>query len=117
MAAACSKFMQVINGAGGCLFGALIGVNRVPVFEWLNAVTGWKRTPEEYMETGAAIQSLRQGFNAREGNSLRHPIHPRALGQPPLEEGANRGRSLDLEPLVRRYWEEFGWDPETGKPK
>ncbi|HVN55736.1 MAG TPA: aldehyde ferredoxin oxidoreductase family protein [Anaerolineaceae bacterium] len=116
MAAACSKFMQVINGAGGCLFGALIGVNRLPVFQWLNAVTGWRRTPEEYMEIGAAIQTLRQGFNAREGAPLRHPIHPRALGQPPLAEGANRGRCLDLEPLVRQYWQQFGWDPETGKP-
>ena len=39
-AAACSCFMNVLNGAGGCLFGAFLGVHRLPIFEWLNAATG-----------------------------------------------------------------------------
>ena len=40
MAAACSRFVNVLNGAGACLFGAFLGVHRLPLFEWLNAASG-----------------------------------------------------------------------------
>ena len=81
-AVACSRFSQVMNGAGLCLFGAFMGVSRIPFFEWLNAATGWNYTPEGYMQTGARIQALKQLFNARQGIALRHAINPRALGMP-----------------------------------
>jgi aldehyde:ferredoxin oxidoreductase len=115
-AVACSRFSQVMNAAGLCLFGAFIGVNRLPVFEWLNAATGWNLLPAEYMQTGARIQALKQLFNAREGISLRHTINPRAIGAPPLRSGANHGRTLDMDRMVRNYWSESGWDPENGMP-
>jgi aldehyde:ferredoxin oxidoreductase len=115
-AVACSRFSQVMNGAGLCLFGAFIGVSRLPIFEWLNAATGWNKTPEAYMEIGARIQALKQLFNAREGISLRHTINRRALGLPPQSEGVNKGVSLDIEAMVRNYWAASEWDPETGMP-
>ncbi|MBE0698326.1 MAG: aldehyde ferredoxin oxidoreductase C-terminal domain-containing protein, partial [Anaerolineaceae bacterium] len=115
-AVACSRFSQVMNGAGLCLFGAFIGVNRLPAFEWLNAASGWDLQPADYMQIGARIQALKQLFNAREGLSLRHTINPRAVGTPPLKSGANRGRSLDLDRMVRNYWLVSGWDPENGMP-
>jgi aldehyde:ferredoxin oxidoreductase len=116
-AAACSRFMNVVNGAGACLFGAFLGVDRFPIFEWLNAATGWELPPEAYMEIGARVQGLRQQFN------IRHGIDPkavkmtdRALGRPPLEKGANRGRTVPIEKMMQDYWEQMGWDPQTGKP-
>jgi len=115
-AAACSQFSQLMNGAGMCMFGGFIGVNRIPIFEWLNAATGWEKTPEEYMRIGWNIQTLRQAFNAREGIPLRHAINPRIAGIPPLSEGVNKGRSLPLDELVPAYWAEMGWDPQTGAP-
>ncbi len=115
-AVACSRFSQVMNGAGLCLFGAFIGVHRLPVFEWLNAATGWQEAPEGYLRAGARIQALKQLFNARQGVPLRHAISPRAVGLPPLQPGANRGRSLDMDAMVREYWSAAGWDPETGMP-
>ena len=115
-AVACSRFSQVMNGAGLCLFGAFIGVHRLPVFEWINAAAGWNLPPEELMETGARIQALKQMFNVREGMPLRHAINPRVLGLPPVPHGANQGRSLDMDAMVRAYWQESGWDPETGIP-
>ena len=116
MAAACSRFSNVLNGAGVCLFGAFVGVHRMPVFEWLNAATGWQRTPEEYMKIGQNIQDVRQAFNACERLPLRADIHPRAVGRPPQKQGANRGRSVTLEVLVPLYWREMGWDTSTGAP-
>jgi aldehyde:ferredoxin oxidoreductase len=115
-AAACTRFGGVMNAAGLCLFGAFLGVNRIPVFEWLNAATGWQLTPAEYMAAGERIAALRQRFNAREGIPLRHAVSARALGLPPQTRGANRGRSVDLDALVPAYWRAMGWDEHTGMP-
>ena len=60
--AACSKYMNIINGAGLCMFGAFLGVTRTPTFDWLNAVTGWNKKPEEYMVIGERIQTVKQAF-------------------------------------------------------
>ncbi len=115
-AAACTRFNGVLNAAGLCLFGAFLGVQRLPVFEWLNAATGWQRTPQEYMEAGGRIATLKQRFNAREGLPLRHTVSRRALGLPPLEHGANRGRAVDLDALVPAFWRAMGWDEHSGLP-
>jgi aldehyde:ferredoxin oxidoreductase len=119
--AVCAKanscFSQLYNGAGLCLFGALLGAHRVPVFEWLNAATGWDRSPDEYMEVGRRIQTLKQLFNIKHGiEPISLKIHPRTVGVPALTEGPNRGRSFDLEKMMKDYWEEIGWDRETGNP-
>ena len=116
--AACSKFMNVMNGAGTCLYGAMLGADSFPVFGWLNAATGWNLAPEEYMEIGERIQTLKQLFNLKQGID---PVHirmtDRALGRPPLESGANKGRRVRIEKLRHDYWTSLGWDPQTGKPK
>ena len=116
-AVANSCFTQLYNGAGLCMFGAMLGVDNIPVFEWLNAATGWHMTPKEYMTAGRRIQTVRQLFNVREGIDLHSlAISPRAAGHPPLQRGANRGRSIPLTALMHDYWELIGWDPDTGIP-
>ncbi len=118
MAAACSRFMSLANGAGMCMFGLFIGAKRVPTFDWLNAASGWNRMPEDYMAVGERIQTLKQAFNVKHGIEPRNNfISSRALGTIPQQEGANKGRSVDIEKLAEGYWGEFGWDAATGKPK
>jgi len=114
-AAACSQFTSLINGAGGCIFGAFLGANRYPLFEWLNASTGWTKSPEEYMRIGWNIQSLRQEFNARQGVKLNHAINDRPMGRPPLTEGANKNAQVKIEELTTLYWQQLGWDA-NGRP-
>ncbi|MCX5842451.1 MAG: aldehyde ferredoxin oxidoreductase family protein [Deltaproteobacteria bacterium] len=117
MAAACSKFMNVVNSAGLCMFGAFLGAKRIPTFDWLNAATGWNRTPEHYMEIGERIQTLKQAFNIRHGvNPRSFRPSDRVMGKPPQSSGANRGRSIDMEKMISDYYTQFGWDPETGRP-
>lgn len=116
-AVACSKFVNVLNGAGGCIFGAQIGADRFPLFEWLNAATGWNKTTEEYMEIGKRLQTQKQAFNVKHGVDPKSTRpNPRVLGQPPMREGANRKRKVDLDQMISYYWQDFGWDKETGKP-
>lgn len=116
-AAACSRFMGLANGAGLCLFGLFLGAARIPTFEWLNAATGWNRTPEDYMAAGERILTLKQAFNVKHGvTPLANRIGDRAAGIPPQAQGANRGRTVDIDKMMGDYWRQFGWDPETGKP-
>ena len=66
-AAAGSTYMNVVNGCGLCMFGAFLGIKRTPTFDWLNAATGWKKSPEDYMAVGERIQTLKQAFNIKHG--------------------------------------------------
>ena len=101
-----------------CLFGSFLGAKRIPTFDWLNAATGWNRTPEEYMEIGERMQTLKQSFNVKHGiEPKKCRVNERALGRPIQTEGANRNRTVNIEKLVEDYWRQFNWDPQTGKPE
>ena len=116
-AVAGASFKQVLDGSGGCLFAAMSGVQHWPIFEWLNAVTGWEKTPDQYMEIGRRIQTLRQMFNVREGiNPPDFKMADRIAGNPPLEEGPLKGKSVPIEEMMQQYWKHFGWDEESGVP-
>jgi len=116
-AVAVSNFTQFYNSVGACYMGMLIGVDSVPIFEWANAATGWDLSPEEYLRIGQRIQTLRQMFNIREGiDPHNQKISQRLTGKPPLESGPNKGVEYDLEILMQAYWQQIGWNPDTGIP-
>jgi aldehyde:ferredoxin oxidoreductase len=108
-AAATARFNMVMSSTGLCMFGAFMGVHRLPIFEWINAATGWNKTPDEYMIIGGNIQSLRKEFNLLHQAASIQTINARAVGKPPQSEGANQNRTVDLDPLVREYFIQMGW--------
>ncbi|MCU0485070.1 MAG: aldehyde ferredoxin oxidoreductase family protein [Anaerolineales bacterium] len=115
-AVATSNFTQFYTSMGACYFGMLVGVDRVPIFEWANAATGWDFSPAEYLRTGQRIQTVRQMFNLQHGldpKAIR--ISPRLTGQPPMNSGPHKDISYDLEPLIVAYWQAIGWG-EGGIP-
>jgi len=112
-----SRYMTLINCVGACMFGVFLGARRIRIFDWINAATGWELTPEQYLEKAADIHTLKQAFNIRHGIDPRQSkLSGRALGRPLQHEGANKGRSIDIEALMKGYWEDFGWDGDTGRP-
>jgi aldehyde:ferredoxin oxidoreductase len=112
-----SRYMTLINCVGACMFGVFLGARRIRIFDWINAATGWEWTPEQYMEKAADIHTLKQAFNIRHGIDPRQSkLSGRALGRPLQHEGANKGRAIDIEALMKGYWEDFGWDGDTGRP-
>lgn len=116
MSARASCYLQVGNCAGVCIMPFMFFGN-YPLIELLNAVTGWTLDVAEAIDTGARIQTLRLLFNLREGidpTAVRLP--DRLLGRPPQAEGPLAGVSIDLDPWVRDFRREMGWDPETGRP-
>lgn len=117
-AAACSDYMNIVNASGLCWFATTFGCSNIPIFEWLNAVTGWEKSPEDYMLVGRRIQHLKQAFNIRQDISPRQFImNSRASGKPPQLQGANAGRTVNTEDLVKKYWAVYGWDTTTGIPE
>jgi aldehyde:ferredoxin oxidoreductase len=117
MAAANSILKMVVDGAGLCTFGVNMGVDRLPIFDYLNVATGWSLSPDDYMLIGKRVQTLRHLFNIKHGiNPAAVTLSDRAAGRPPLERGPLKGRAIDIEGLRRSYWKAMGWDAETGVP-
>ena len=111
-----TAYTNAANGAGLCLFGLIIGGN-VPIFDWINAATGWRKSNDEYLEIGYRILALRQAFSLREGivpERIRLP--DRILGRPPLERGPLAGIALDNEAMLSDYYSYLGWNPKSGWP-
>ena len=88
-----------------------------PIVDFLNAVTGWDLTADEYFKTGKRILNLRKAFNIREGlRPADSKLPPRAVGSPPLNDGHLKGISVNVDALERDFHDLLGWDPVTGGP-
>jgi aldehyde:ferredoxin oxidoreductase len=113
---ASSKFLQLANASGVCQFALQMGPD-YPFIAYLNAVTGWNRRPEDYLEVGSRIQQLRQAFNLRQGKVPARDFRPpkRTEGDPPLTTGPLKGAKAPLDELNRNFAKAMGWDDE-GKP-
>jgi aldehyde:ferredoxin oxidoreductase len=108
-------FVQLLNGCGMCIFGAL--TSTLPVVEYLNAVTDWDLTADEYLRIGERILNIRKAFNAREGlMAVDQKLNERALGKPPLSKGPLKGITLDMENLQKEFFEIVGWENPDGGP-
>jgi aldehyde:ferredoxin oxidoreductase len=114
---AMTSYKMLIDGSGSCYYAMMMGVQHFKIFDYLNAATGWGLSPDEYMEMGKRIQTLRQLFNAKQGVDLKtFRMHDRAAGKPPLKDGHNKGITLKIDEMVPQYWKAWGWDEGTGVP-
>ncbi len=110
-----SFYMQLVNSCGMCLFGAL--TSSLPIVDWINAATGWDMSPDEYLKTGERILGLRKAFNMREGiKPADHQLSGRATGKTPLKKGPLKGKTIDMDHLMREFYDAAGWDLATGGP-
>ena len=101
--------------AGLCIFGGLTSGANWPVFDWVNAATGWNLSPEEFKSMALRIVNLRWGLNRREGVRLKDfGINARAIGIPPLKGGPSKGTKLDIDSYARSYFKVIGWDYDEG---
>jgi len=104
---------HVVNATGMCLFGGMGPF----LLQYMQAVTGHPYTQEELDQCGERILTVRHCFNLREGiNPLQWTVHPRIVGDPPLQEGPLAGVRADIE--AQDYWCLGGldWDRVTTKP-
>jgi aldehyde:ferredoxin oxidoreductase len=90
-------------------------VTATNLVNWLNMITGWKITIEEFMEIGERIFNLKRLINTRMGTSRKDDILPprfRTLKRPHPE------LNIEVPPLGRllgEYYKYRDWD-EIGRP-
>jgi len=85
----------------------------------MEAVTGFKYTPEEIETLGERINNLAKAFNVREGFTRADDTLPERLLTEPLKAGASKGHFIskdDLAQMLDEYYTLRGWDPSTGIP-
>jgi len=110
-----SLYMQVLNGCGVCEFGPMTSV--YPLFDYINMVTGWDLSVDDYLKIGERILSLRKAFNVREGLKAEDSkLHDRAAGIPPLKAGPLKNVTLDMDLYQSEFFSILGWDMTTGGP-
>ncbi|MEE8422751.1 MAG: aldehyde ferredoxin oxidoreductase family protein [Dehalococcoidia bacterium] len=110
------EFSHAMNSAGMCYFITTMAPNdRLP--EWINLVTGWDMTAEEFMEVGERIGNLRMAFAVKHGNNpAGREVLGRIIGDPPQTDGPLEGVTVDVDTMRKEWFEEAGWDPETSVP-
>ena len=114
---ASAYYKRLVDGAGGCYFAFILGVDNYPIFDWLNAATGWIRSPDEWMRVGKRIFTMRQMFNIKHGvmpKSFRP--HSRMIGEPALKKGKNAGKTIPIDAMMESTWRQAGFDSKTGIP-
>jgi aldehyde:ferredoxin oxidoreductase len=80
----------------------------------LNCVTGWDTEIEELMTIGRRIVTVKRMLNMRRGLSRANDRLPDLLLKP--LEGNTEGNVPELDVMLAGAYNEYGWDPETGRP-
>ncbi len=111
-------YTMLVDGAGWCYYGEMMGVHTLKPIDYLNAASGWNRDGDDYFEIGKRIQTMRQMFNLKQGiDPVKVTLPKRMLGYPPLKAGPLKSVQLEHADEQRQmYWKCFGWDEKTAVP-
>jgi aldehyde:ferredoxin oxidoreductase len=110
-----ASLSQFSSCLGLCMFSSMFQM--YPMLELINAATGWNMTIDELIKVGLRIQTLRQAFTIREGVILAENELPgRASGNPPMESGPHKDKTIDYKSDYKGYCEKMGWNPQNGFP-
>lgn len=116
-AVASVAYKQLTDGAGGCMYAMITGLSHWNLFDYLNAATGWKNTPDDYMKIGRRMHTTRQLFNIKHGiDPISFKLNDRMAGNPALTEGPLKNRTVPIDQMLRNFWKQSGWDDQTGIP-
>ena len=108
--------MQFEDSLGVCRFAARL--DTVTNVEAVKASTGWDDfTFEEANASGVRIVNRLRAFNLRHGVGPELDRPSPRYGSTPLD-GPAKGVGImpHWDSMVRSYYEQMGWDPETSKP-
>jgi aldehyde:ferredoxin oxidoreductase len=85
--------------------------------EALNIITGWEFDIPEAMDAGRRIVNQFRAFNFRHGLTKEMEAPSARYGSTPAD-GPAQGKAImpQWDALRRNYYEQMGWDAETGKP-
>ena len=105
---------QIFDAVGACKFMGIV----MTAEDWavlLSNLMGIEISAKEFRTTGERIFNLEKVYNIREGATKADDTLPPRLLKEPMPEGPAQGQVVDLEPILRSYYEFRGWDAD-GKP-
>lgn len=114
----CEDYMVVVESVGLCKYGTQIPPEFYyeDVAEALRLHNGLDYTVEELQLIGERIVNLNRLFNISRGITKKDDSLPDRLTKEPAPAGPPKGQIVELDQMLCEYYEERGWDPETGIP-
>lgn len=103
-------YMNSYNALGLCKFAFRAGTPPTIVLGWINYVTGWNMTLDEYLLAAERLHTLKRIFNVKLGISAKDDVLPPRVGQWAKQEGKAKGQLPDMKKLLPEYYELRGWD-------
>jgi len=102
----------VLDALGVCVFPPHNdGMDMNELAQLVSCALGKSWTSEDLLETGDRIWNLERLFNLREGFTRADDTLPSRLLDEPMKEGPARGHVVELQVLLKDYYEARHWDP------
>ena len=107
---------SAMNSCGCCNFVHGMTNSADYVRDYLEAVTGRKRSIEELLKCGERSFNVKRAFNARVGIGRKDDVLPKKFTQYAVKAGASEGLVSRAAEMLDEYYQLRGWDPKTGWP-
>ena len=114
----CEDFMVMVESVGLCKYGTQIPPEFYydDIAQALKIHNGVDLTSEELQVIGERIVNLNRLFNVARGITRREDQLPDRLTKEGAPKGPSRGQVVELDQMLDEYYEQRGWDLETGLP-
>ncbi len=114
----CLIVSSVIDSLGLCKVPALSIIGDFSLkmeARLIRAITGLDISAETLFVIGERIVHMQKIFNLRQGCGPDDDNLPELFLQSPIENGPIQGRTVNLAPMIKSFYERMGWD-ENGRP-
>lgn len=101
----------VIDSAGICLFTSF-AIGLPEISSMLRSALGLDYSDEDILQIGERIWNLEKIFNMEAGFTAKDDNLPSRLLKEPLTSGPAKGKVVELDTMLKEYYEVRGWNKE-----
>jgi aldehyde:ferredoxin oxidoreductase len=113
MVATMEIWSEILESMGLCKF---VDIPPAHVAGLYTYVTGIKKLLPDLLKIGRRIFTLKRLFNIANDVTKEHDTIPKRFLREPLKEGGSKDQVVELEPMLKEYYEYMKWD-ENGIPQ
>ncbi len=111
------ELSMATNLLGVCLFASItLAVKGSTWAELLSGATGNTYSLQDLLLASERVINLERLYNAREGFDKKDDRLPERFLKEKAKEGPGKGQIVDVETLLKEYYNSMGWDLNTGLP-
>lgn len=106
------NLMSLMDSLKICKFILFGGVKMTHMLDWLNAVTGWGMSVEEFIQAGERIYNLKRMYNVRCGVTSKDDVIPQRITSHRRGEGGAAENLPPFDRLLKEYYHYRGWSDD-----